>query len=39
MGTSMMIHGYPKLRNMKQAAHETKPALDIPVGATYTATI
>ncbi|HZA70334.1 MAG TPA: DoxX family protein [Nitrososphaeraceae archaeon] len=39
MGTNMMIHGYPKLRNMKQAAQETKQTLGIPVGATYTATI
>ena len=34
----MMIHGYPKLRNMKQTAEETKQ-LGIPVGATYTATL
>ena len=35
----MMIHGYSKLRNLKQAAEETKQTLGIPVGATYTATI
>jgi putative oxidoreductase len=39
VGTNMMIHGYSKLRNMKQAAEETKQTLGIPVGATYTATI
>ena len=38
VGTNMMIHGYSKLRNMKQTAEETKK-LGIPVGATYTATI
>jgi putative oxidoreductase len=38
VGTNMMIHGYSKLRNMKQAAEETKQTLGIPVGATYTAT-
>ena len=32
----MMIHGYSKLRNMKQAAEETKQTLGIPVGATAT---
>jgi hypothetical protein len=35
----MMIHGYSKLRNLKQAAEETKQTLGIPVAATYTATI
>ena len=39
VGTNMMIHGYSKLRNMKQAAEEKKQTLGIPVGATYTATI
>lgn len=38
VGANMMIHGYPKLRNMKQTAEETKQ-LGIPVGATYTATV
>ena len=38
MGANMMIHGYPKLRNMKQTAEGTKQ-LGIPVGATYTATV
>jgi len=38
MGANMMIHGYPKLRNMKQTAEWTKQ-LGIPVGATYTATV
>ncbi len=35
----MMIHGYSKLKNLKQAAEETKQTLSIPVGATYTATM
>jgi putative oxidoreductase len=39
MGTNMMIHGYPKLKNMKQTAEETKQTLGIPIRATYTATI
>lgn len=39
VGSNMMIHGYPKLRNLKQAAEETKQTLGIPIGATYTATI
>jgi putative oxidoreductase len=38
VGVNMMIYGYPKLRNMKQTAEETKQ-LGIPVGATYTATL
>ncbi|MPZ07959.1 MAG: DoxX family membrane protein [Nitrososphaeraceae archaeon] len=39
VGSNMMIHGYPKLRNLKQAAEETKQSLGIPIGATYTTTI
>jgi putative oxidoreductase len=39
MGTNMMIHGYSKLKNMKQTAEETKQTLGIPIRATYTATI
>jgi putative oxidoreductase len=39
VGANMMIHGYSKLRNLKQAAEETKQTLGIPIGATYTATI
>jgi uncharacterized membrane protein YphA (DoxX/SURF4 family) len=39
VGANMMIHGYSKLRNLKQAAEETKQTLGIPVRATYTATI
>jgi putative oxidoreductase len=39
VGSNMMIHGYPKLRNLKQAAEATKQSLGIPIGATYTATI
>jgi putative oxidoreductase len=39
VGANMMIHGYSKLRNLKQAADEMKQTLGIPIGATYTATI
>jgi putative oxidoreductase len=39
VGANMMIHGYSKLKNLKQAAVETKKTLGIPMGATYTATI
>ena len=39
MGANMMIHGYPKIKNMKQTAEETKQSLGIPIGATYTAAI
>ena len=39
MGANMMIHGYSKLRNLKQAGEHTKQSLGIPIGATYTATI
>jgi uncharacterized membrane protein YphA (DoxX/SURF4 family) len=39
VGANMMIHRYPKLRNLKQTAEETKQTLGIPIRATYTATI
>jgi putative oxidoreductase len=39
VGANMMIHGYSKLRNLKQAADEMKQTLGIPIGATYSATI
>jgi putative oxidoreductase len=39
LGGSMMIHGYPKLRNMKKTAEEMKQAAGIPAIATYVATI
>jgi uncharacterized membrane protein YphA (DoxX/SURF4 family) len=39
VGANMVIHGYPKLKNMKQTAEETKQTLGIPIGATYTASI
>lgn len=39
VGANMMMHGYSKLKNLKQAAAETKQILGIPIGATYTATI
>ena len=37
VGAHMMIHGYPKLRNLPHTADETKQTLGIPVRATYTA--
>jgi putative oxidoreductase len=39
LGGNMMIHGYPKLRNMKKTAEEMKQAVGIPTIATYIATI
>ena len=39
VGANMMMHGYSKLKNLKQAAAETKQTLGIPIGATYTATV
>jgi putative oxidoreductase len=39
MGANMMIHGYPKLKNIKRIAEETKQTLGIPIRATYTAAI
>jgi putative oxidoreductase len=39
MGANTMIHGYPKLKNMKQTAEETKQTLGIPTKATYTVAI
>jgi uncharacterized membrane protein YphA (DoxX/SURF4 family) len=35
----MMINGYSKLRNLKQAADETKQTHGNPIGATYIATM
>jgi putative oxidoreductase len=39
MGANMMIHGYPKLKNIKETAEETKQTLGIPTKATYTAAV
>ena len=39
LGGNMMIHGYPKIRNMKKTAEEMKEAVDIPAIATYLAII
>ena len=39
LGGNMMIHGYPKIRNMKKTAEEMKQAVGIPAIATYVATI
>jgi putative oxidoreductase len=39
LGGNMMIHGYPKIRNMKKTAEEMKQAVGIPTIATYVATI
>ena len=35
----MMIHGYPKLKNLKQSSEQMNQALGIPIKATYIATI
>jgi uncharacterized membrane protein YphA (DoxX/SURF4 family) len=34
-----MIHGYPKLKNIKHTPEEMKQTLGIPIRSTYTATI
>jgi putative oxidoreductase len=39
LGGNMMIHGYPKIRNMKKTAEEMKQAVGIPAIATYLAII
>ena|SRR5919107_2227468 len=39
LGVNMIIHGYPKIRNMKKTSEQMKQALGIPVIATYIATI
>ncbi len=39
LGGNMMIHGYPKIRNMKKTAKEMKQALGIPAVATYVSSI
>jgi uncharacterized membrane protein YphA (DoxX/SURF4 family) len=37
MGVNIMIHGYPKLKNITD--EETKQALGVPIRATYTAVV
>lgn len=39
MGINMVIHGYPKIRALKQTAQQTNQALGIPVKVTYIASI
>src|ERR671920_416838 len=39
LGVNMMVHGYPKIRNMKKTAEQMRQALGIPAIATYVATI
>jgi putative oxidoreductase len=39
LGGNVMIHGYPKIRNMKKTAEEMKKALGIPAIATYISAI
>jgi putative oxidoreductase len=39
MGANMIVHGYPKLKNIKETATETKQTLGIPAKATYTAAV
>jgi len=35
----MVIHGYPKIINLKQTAQQTNQALGIPIKVTYIASI
>lgn len=37
MGVNMLIHGYPKIKNLKQSAQQTNQALGIPIKVTYIA--
>lgn len=39
LGANMMVHGYPKIRNMKKTAGQMKQAWGVPAIATYMATI
>src|SRR5215207_6732039 len=39
MGANMIVHGYPKLKNIKETAKETKQTLGIPTKATYIAAV
>jgi uncharacterized membrane protein YphA (DoxX/SURF4 family) len=39
IGINMMIHGYPKLKNLKQSSEQMNQALGIPIKVTYIATI
>jgi putative oxidoreductase len=39
LGANMMVHGYPKIRNMKKTAEQMKQAWGVPAIATYVATI
>ena len=39
LGANMMVHGYPKIRNMKKTAEQMKQAWGLPAIATYVATI
>jgi len=39
LGANMMVHGYPKIRNMKKTAEQMRQAWGVPDIATYVATI
>lgn len=39
LGGNMMIHGYPKISNMKKTAEEVKQGLGIPAVAAYMSSI
>ncbi len=39
LGANMMVHGYPKIRNMKKTAEQMEQAWGVPAIATYVATI
>jgi putative oxidoreductase len=38
-GVNMIIHGYPKLKNLKHSSEQMNQTLGIPIKATYIATI
>jgi putative oxidoreductase len=39
LGANMMVHGYPKIRNMKKTAEQMNQAWGVPAIATYVAII
>jgi putative oxidoreductase len=39
LGANMMVHGYPKIRNMKKTAEQMNQAWGVPAISTYVAII
>jgi putative oxidoreductase len=39
VGVNMMIHGFPKIKNLKQTSEQMNQAFGIPIKATYIGTI